>query len=145
MSIINNKAIGKGATFPIKLSELIDGTMSWQPVSGDIQLLEDSLRSIMLYTLGQMMRKEDFGNNLEDFLEEPNEQALSFLIVQSIKNSINTWEKRIKPLVSKDLAIIYSNSYSIIIKLHYYITELNLEQTTSYSYNTLTSSLDGIN
>lgn len=91
-------AIGKGVLFPIQLSEKPDGTMSWLPVTADINLIQNNLRSVLLYQLGFRLREEYFGTRLSECLEEPNTQALLFLVRLYIKTAIEYWEPRLNIL-----------------------------------------------
>ena len=104
--------IGTGPYFPIKLTTVLDengnpeqvvqpdGTIvnkiSWRNLKGDINLIKQNLTSLFTYQLGQRIRQEYFGSRVWECIEEPNTQALSFMIKTFVKNSIVSWEPRIK-------------------------------------------------
>ena len=45
--------------------------------------------------IGQRFRQENFGSKLWQCIEEPNSQALSFIIKEFLKQAIGAWEQRI--------------------------------------------------
>lgn len=106
--------IGTGPYFPIKLTTVLDengnpeqvvqpdGTIvnkiSWRNLKGDINLIKQNLTSLFTYQLGQRIRQEYFGSRVWECIEEPNTQALSFMIKTFVKNSIVSWEPRITAL-----------------------------------------------
>ena len=87
--------VGKGMIFPIQLTRNEKGETGWYPVNGDMALVRNNISSIMYYLIGQRFRQENFGNRLWECIEEPNTQALSFIIKEFIKSSIGAWEQRI--------------------------------------------------
>lgn len=91
----NIDAIGVGALFPIQLSQNYQGQVGWYPVEGDPSLIENNLRSLVEYLIGQRIRQEEFGTRLWECLEEPNTQALSFMIKEFLKQAIGEYETRI--------------------------------------------------
>ena len=98
--------IGTGPYFPIKLTTVLDENGNpeqvVQPdgtiVKGDINLIKQNLTSLFTYQLGQRIRQEYFGSRVWECIEEPNTQALSFMIKTFVKNSIVSWEPRITAL-----------------------------------------------
>lgn len=89
------EAIGVGAGFPIFLTQNEYGLTSWQPLEGDINLINQNIASILNYQLGQRIRQEDFGGRLWEAIEEPNNQASEFLVRRFIKDALKEWEERI--------------------------------------------------
>ena len=77
--------VGKGMIFPIQLTRNEKGETGWYPVNGDMALVRNNISSIMYYLIGQRFRQENFGNRLWECIEEPNTQALSFIIKEFIK------------------------------------------------------------
>lgn len=108
--------IGSGAYFPISLTE-INGKSSWKALSGDVRLINHNLISLFNTQIGYLLRNEDFGTRLWECLEEPNTQALRFLIHRFCKDAIESWEPRITPLDTS----IETTSSSIKITLRYQI------------------------
>lgn len=84
------KAIGSGITFPL---EVKNGGV--YPVLGDIKLIEDNINSLLLYPVGFRYRQEEYGTAVESYLEEPNTQALAFLIKAQLTGAIGAYESRI--------------------------------------------------
>lgn len=131
-------SIGQGAYFPIELSN-IEGKTSWKTLVGDVRLINHNLISLFNTQMGELMRNEDFGSRLWECLEEPNTQALSFMIYRFCKDAISLWEKRISLIDSS----IERSKDKINIKLRY---KVNTDQSIydidfSYNINTNTFSL----
>ena len=89
--------------------------------------------------IGQRFRQENFGCRIWECLEEPNTQALNFLIYTFIKDAIAAWEPRIRALGTS----VVAKGYTLQITLRYSlgstdISELtfdyNLQDNTSYAY-----------
>lgn len=72
--------VGIGVTYPIQLTTNEKGERGWYPVNGDFKLIRDNISSILYYMIGQRFRQENFGSKLWQCIEEPNSQALSFII-----------------------------------------------------------------
>lgn len=91
---IKQRAIGSGVLFPFKVT-LKDGKTGVYPVLRDMDLIENNLRSLMVHPAGFKFRQEEYGSILESYLEEPNTQALRFLIKANISSIFTTYENRI--------------------------------------------------
>lgn len=65
------------------------------PSNGDFKLIRDNISAILYYMIGQRFRQENFGSKLWQCIEEPNSQALSFIIKEFLKQAIGAWEQRI--------------------------------------------------
>lgn len=119
-------AIGSGAYFPIQLTQ-VDGKTTWQPIKGDTRLINQNLLALLSTQIGERFRSEYFGTRVLECLEEPNTQALQFLVVRFIKESISTWEPRIEFLeakVNRDKATLKIQiRYKVIMDQN--VTELN--------------------
>lgn len=122
---------------PLMVPVMVDA-VSWRPVSTQ-DLIKQNLISIMTYMIGQRFRQENFGCRIWECLEEPNTQALNFLIYQFISQSLSAWEPRITSIETQ----LVSKGSSLEILLKYRIgdtpiTELNFEynllDNTSYGY-----------
>lgn len=123
-------SIGQGAYFPIELTE-VEGKTSWKTLSGDIKLINHNLISLFNTHIGELIRNEDFGNRLWECIDEPNTQALSFMIYRFCKDAISSWEKRIIFVDSE----VSRGSDKLNIKLYY---KLNQDQSVldlDFSYN----------
>lgn len=127
----NIAAIGIGAIFPIELEENDQGQTGWYPVYGDSKLIEENIKALLLYEIGQRLRQEDFGTRLIEVLEEPNTSALSFLIREYIMQALNKYESRV--LITKISSIRLNQKLHIL--LEFKIIELNLDSFIEAQYN----------
>lgn len=103
-------SIGSGGLFPIELSLrrdsngelLVDENGSpirtWAPVKGSPDLVRNNLTSILVYTIGQRLRQENFGTMLESCLEEPNTYILGVKVKHMVEDAIMAWEPRISSM-----------------------------------------------
>lgn len=103
-------SIGSGVYFPILLTEPTDEEgnklltedgkvkRGWYPVKGDPLLVEENLTALILFMIGQRFREEEFGTRIHECIEEPNTQALNFLVRDFIKTAIVRYESRIQYL-----------------------------------------------
>lgn len=127
----NIAAIGIGAIFPIELEENDQGQTGWYPVYGDSKLIEENLKALLLYEIGQRLRQEDFGTRLIEVLEEPNTSALSFLIREYIMQALNKYESRVR--ITKISSTRLNQKLHIL--LEFKIIELNLDSFIEAQYN----------
>lgn len=95
MANIYKKLIGKGPLFPIQLTTNEQGKVGWYPVDGNPELIKENITALLYYMIGQRIRQETFGTRLWECIEEPNVQALSFLIKDFLTTALTTWEGRI--------------------------------------------------
>lgn len=96
--MINNifkNIIGSGATFPIQLSTNSKGERGWYPEEGTVKLIEDNLKALVTYEIGQRIRQEEFGTRIWECIEEPNTQVLTYLINHFLKEAFEAYEDRI--------------------------------------------------
>ena len=127
----NIAAIGIGAIFPIELEENDQGQTGWYPVYGDSKLIEENIKALLLYEIGQRLRQEDVGTRLIEVLEEPNTSALSFLIREYIMKALNKYESRV--LITKISSTRLNQKLHIL--LEFKIIELNLDSFIEAQYN----------
>ena len=127
----NITAIGIGALFPIQLSSNSSGKTGWYPAYGDPQLIEDNIKAIILYEIGQRLRQEDFGTLLTSVLEEPNTLALTFLIRKYLKDAFDKYESRIS---IKKISATHQSA-KIYMLIEYTIEDLNKESFIEAQYN----------
>lgn len=102
MANINDKVIGNGMLFPIQLTQNSNGETGWYPVNGDPNLIKENISGILRYMVGQRIRQETFGTRIWECIEEPNVQALSFLIKDFLNSALTQWEGRI---IIKDIQV----------------------------------------
>ena len=126
----NIDAIGIGAIFPIELEENDQGQTGWYPVYGDSKLIEENIKALLLYEIGQRLRQEDFGTRLIEVLEEPN-TSLSFLIREYIMQALNKYESRVR--ITKISSTRLNQKLHIL--LEFKIIELNMDSFIEAQYN----------
>lgn len=131
MERIDKNPLGRGATYPIYLTEDQQGNTGWHVSNKGINLIENNLCSLLSYELGQRIRQEEFGTRLWECLEEPNTQALNFLINTFLREAISTWEDRIEYQRSE----INRDHHKLYIKLFYKVKATNLINYASVEYN----------
>ena len=131
MSVYSN-IIGKGPTFPIKLSHNADGDIGWYPEDGTIDLLKSDLTSLIAYQVGQRIRQESYGTRLSELLEEPNTVVLDHLVKSFISSSISNWEPRVKPISPSNIKVI---KYPTHIKVNVNISLKGDTNIESLSFN----------
>ena len=127
----NIAAIGVGAIFPIELKENDQGQTGWYPVYGDSKLIEENIKALLLYEIGQRLRQEDFGTKLIEVLEEPNTSALSFLVREYIMQALAKYESRV--VVTKISSTRLNQKLHILLEFR--IVELNQDSFLEAQYN----------
>ena len=127
----NIAAIGIGAIFPIELKENNQGQTGWYPVYGDSKLIEENIKALRLYEIGQRLRQEDFGTKLIEVLEEPNTSALSFLVREYIMQALAKYESRVA--VTKISSTRLNQKLHILLEFR--IVELNQDSFLEAQYN----------
>ena len=127
----NIEAIGIGAIFPIELKENNQGQTGWYPVYGDSKLIEENIKALLLYEIGQRLRQEDFGTKLIEVLEEPNTSALSFLVREYIMQALAKYESRVA--VTKISSTRLNQKLHILLEFR--IVELNKDSFLEAQYN----------
>ena len=127
----NIAAIGIGAIFPIELKENNQGQTGWYPVYGDSKLIEENIKALLLYEIGQRLRQEDFGTKLIEVLEEPNTSALSFLVREYIMQALAKYESRV--VVTKISSTRLNQKLHILLEFR--IGELNQDSFLEAQYN----------
>ena len=127
----NIAAIGIGAIFPIELKENNQGQTGWYPVYGDSKLIEENIKALLLYEIGQRLRQEDFGTKLIEVLEEPNTSALSFLVREYIMQALAKYESRV--VVTKISSTRLNQKLHILLEFR--IVELNQDSFLETQYN----------
>ena len=123
--------IGIGAIFPIELKENNQGQTGWYPVYGDSKLIEENIKALLLYEIGQRLRQEDFGTKLIEVLEEPNTSALSFLVREYIMQALAKYESRV--VVTKISSTRLNQKLHILLEFR--IVELNQDSFLEAQYN----------
>ena len=127
----NIAAIGIGAIFPIELKENNQGQTGWYPVYGDSKLIEENIKALLLYEIGQRLRQEDFGTKLIEVLEEPNTSALSLLVREYIMQALAKYESRV--VVTKISSTRLNQKLHILLEFR--IVELNQDSFLEAQYN----------
>lgn len=123
--------IGIGALYPIRLEKNSKGQTGWYPSYGDPKLIENNLRAILTYDIGFRLRQEDFGNRLNQCLEEPNTIALDYMIQRFIIEAIASYENRIR---LNNIKSTHEN-HSLSILIDYHIISINKDSSVLINYN----------
>ncbi len=131
MANIYKKLIGKGPLFPIQLTTNEQGKVGWYPVDGDPELIKENITALLYYMIGQRIRQETFGTRLWECIEEPNVQALSFLIKDFLTTALTTWEGRI---ILQDIQTARAGS-KLNILVTYAINGTNSSQFINIEYD----------
>lgn len=133
----NIELIGVGALFPIKLSTTDQGKRGWYPAQGDPALIENNLRALVEYMIGQRFRQEEFGTRLWECLEEPNSQALGFMIREFLNQAIGLYESRIE-IKKVTTERYYSKLY---ITMEYALVGLGRQSYMTLTYDSSTNNI----
>lgn len=131
MANIYEKLIGRGPLFPIQLTTNDQGKVGWYPVNGDPELIKENITALLYYMIGQRIRQENFGTRLWECIEEPNVQALSFLIKDFLTTALTQWEGRI---ILQDIQTARVDS-KINILVTYVINGTNSSQYINVEYD----------
>ena len=121
--------VGIGVTYPIQLTTNENGERGWYPVNVDFKLLRDNISSILYYMIG---------SKLWQCIEEPNSQALSFIIKEFLKQAIGAWEQRI---TFQNITVTRVDA-KIHIEVAYVINGTNSSQYLDITYDKSDNSLN---
>ena len=133
----NIDQIGVGALFPIHLSTNEEGNKGWYPAEGDPTLIENNLRALIEYSIGQRFRQEDFGTRLWECIEEKNTQVTNFLVRKFLREAIQKYEQRVK--IKR---VITEREYTKLhIIMEFVIVGINQESYMSINYDLSTNNL----
>ena len=81
--------IGRGITFPFNL---VHGRI---PIETGFELLKASIINILTWQYGTRFMLNQFGAELDELLEEPNDMVLQTVIEHFVVEAISTWERRV--------------------------------------------------
>lgn len=90
MALNTDQYYGSGIIFPIEL------TSTGLPIiRKGAELIKPSIRTILTWPQNKRIFLNQFGSRLNELLEEPNDELLKGLINFFVRDSLETWEKRI--------------------------------------------------
>lgn len=89
---------------------LPDARNTYPVIKDDIDLIQDSILTILLTKKGQRYFVPDFGSDLTSLLFDPNDEITSRLVTESIRVAIKEWEPRVD-LIKLDTSIDDSTLY----------------------------------
>lgn len=122
----SDKFIGKGLIFPIVLNA------SGRPdIKGGKELLEASMVNILSWTIGTRFFLGEYGTNLEQLLQEPNDITTQALVKHYTAEVIAKWEQRVEIL---EVQLLSKDDYSLDISIVYKIKNTKLEETFIFPY-----------
>lgn len=127
----DNKQLSRGPLYPVYLSTNENGETGWYVSNDQNMLIQNNITSILSFELGQRIHQEDFGTRLWECLEEPNTQALNFLVNTFIKEALSKWEDRIEYQRSE----IIRDHHKLYIKFFYKLRSNNALESASVFYD----------
>lgn len=113
-------------------------SVGWYLKKGKVELINQNLQSLMFTQIGQLIRNEYFGSRVNECLEEPNTQTLSFLVRRFIKDAIESWEPRLRFLESK----VNKQNEKLFIYIRYEIINNQYIGELNFSYNPLNNNIN---
>lgn len=111
--------LGKGWKFPVQVDAL--GEIALSSYEDDVR---ESIRIILLTSLGERVMRPDFGAGLKDFVFATMNATNLGLVQASVQNALVTWESRIKVLSVK-VAPDTKESGRMLIDLDYKVRATN--------------------
>lgn len=132
------KTIGSGMMYPIELTSS-NGLVTCKPVSGSLDLIKQNISSILVHQVGAKLRDEEFGTRMYECIEEPNDQAMLFLLRRFIVDAISEWEPRIHR-VSVNTT---QTGSSVEIRISYVVIQNQNSESLNFNYNNQTGEIYG--
>jgi Bacteriophage baseplate protein W len=108
--------IGNGLIFPIAL------TNGKPPISTGFDLIRASITNILSFHLGNRFFLGEFGSQLDDLIEEPNDEVLQNTIKTFVVGAITTWEKRVKNI---SIELISNGVEQLSLSITYQVVNTN--------------------
>lgn len=122
----NSKFIGSGITFPIILND--DGRPDFV---NDINLILSSIKMVLYWPRHTRFFNEFFGARLEELIEEPNDGIAKSILRTFVKESLETFERRIKVI---DVRVRDYDLYTVNIEIKISIRNEKIEETFIFPY-----------
>ena len=126
------RSIGNGLQFPIVLENNTSGLFRLTILYGDIALVQQNLKAILVYEIGQRIRQEYFGSSLWSTIEEPNNDILALKIANSLNGSVKLFEPRVN---INNVQLRRLSNESVAVNLSYSIAYLADEQNLQFQIN----------
>lgn len=126
------RSIGNGLQFPIVLENNTSGLLRPTILYGDIALVQQNLKAILVYEIGQRIRQEYFGSSLWSTIEEPNNDILALKIANSLNGSVKLFEPRVN---INNVQLRRLSNESVAVNLFYSIAYLADEQNLQFQIN----------
>lgn len=117
--------IGNGITFPINLT---NGRVG---LDTGFALIRASIINILSFHVGNRFFLGEFGSQLEDLIEEPNDEILQNTINTFVVDAITKWEKRISTISA---SLVQDDPASITLNLTYQIVNSNTIDNFIYPF-----------
>lgn len=117
--------LGRGITFPFVL---VNGAVK---VDDHPKLIDESIRSILSWGLGQRSFLPAYYSKLPELLGEPNDLVVASLARLFIVEAISTWETRITLL---EVTIGMPTASKLTIQLHYRINATRQVKEFNFQY-----------
>ena len=135
----NNDFLGTGLKFPVGINK-VTGRFK---MSSDDEDIKESIYIILMTRKGERLLMPNFGSNINDFVFEVVNETNLTLMENSIKNSIKTYEKRIRNL-NVEISQDSQDSGRLIINISYIISNINMPGNIVFPFY-IQEGVEGIN
>lgn len=135
----NNDFLGTGLKFPVGINK-VTGRFK---MSSDDEDIKESIYIILMTRKGERLLMPNFGSNINDFVFEVVNETNLTLMENSIKNSIQTYEKRIRNL-NVEISQDSQDSGRLIINISYIISNINMPGNIVFPFY-IQEGVEGIN
>ena len=131
--------LGTGLKFPVGINK-VTGRFK---MSSDDEDIKESIYIILMTRKGERLLMPNFGSNINDFVFEVVNETNLTLMENSIKNSIQTYEKRIRNL-NVEISQDSQDSGRLIINISYIISNINMPGNIVFPFY-IQEGVEGIN
>lgn len=135
----NNDFLGTGLKFPVGINK-VTGRFK---MSSDNEDIKESIYIILMTRKGERLLMPNFGSNINDFVFEVVNETNLTLMESSIKNSIQTYEKRISDL-KVEITQDGQDSGKLMINISYVISKINMPGNIVFPFY-IQEGVEGIN
>ena len=95
--------------------------------------IKSSIRTIISWPLHTREYVDEFGSRIHEALEDQNDEVLITLVKKFIIDSITKWDRRVE---LKKMTFARPNNERLVVDLLYYIKDINIEDTLTYTFYT---------
>lgn len=127
MATTQSDFIGQGIILPLAL---VNGAPQ---LVTSFDLIRASIITILSWQYGKRFFLAEFGSQLENLLEEPNDKILEDLIKVFVVDAISKWDARIEV---KEMIMKRNNDISLDLTLTYQLLNIKKEDTFTFPFYT---------